>query len=97
VSRRTLEPSATFAVPESVHSREVGGETVILDTVGGTYYGLDEVGTRIWDLVRDGRSVEAVETVLLDEYEVEPDDLHRDLERLLDELLDQGLLVSAAT
>jgi hypothetical protein len=97
VSRRTLEPSATFAVPESVLSREVGGETVILDTVGGTYYGLDEVGTRIWDLVRDGRSVEAVETVLLDEYEVEPDDLHRDLERLLDELLDQGLLVSAAT
>lgn len=96
MSGRSLDPSATFTVPESVLSREVAGETVILDTAGGTYFGLDEVGTRIWELLRDGRTVGETETALLEQYEVEPAELRRDLERLVRELLEQGLLRAAA-
>lgn len=91
-----LDPSATFRVSDSVLSREVADETVILDTAGGTYYGLDEVGTRIWELLRDGRSLGEVETVLLGEYEVEADELALDLERLVGEFLEQGLLLPVA-
>lgn len=96
MTARPLDPSATFAITDTVLSRVVGGETVILDTAGGTYFGLDEVGTRIWELLREGRSLGEAETALLAEYEVERDDLHRDLQGLVEELLEQGLLVLAA-
>ncbi|WP_158290240.1 PqqD family protein [Ramlibacter sp. WS9] len=79
-------------IPPEVMARQVGDETVILDLASGNYFGLDPVGARIWQLITEGRTPAAVRDSLLAEYEVSPDDLERDLDRLLNELLSQGLL-----
>lgn len=67
-------------------SANMGGEEVILDLTAGIYYGLDEVGARIWSLIGEPRSVASILDAILSEYEVEPDRCLTDLQELLESL-----------
>lgn len=73
-------------------SSDLGGEVAILDLKTGTYYGLDEVGTRIWGLIQEPADIEDLREMLLSEYEVEPGRCERDLISLLQDLADEGLV-----
>ena len=73
-------------------SSDLGGEVAILDLKAGTYYGLDEVGNRIWSLIQRPTSVGEIRYTLLNEYEVEPERCARDLISLLQSLTDEGLV-----
>src|SRR5512143_1127090 len=79
-------------VPEHVLMRELDGEAVILNLNQGQYFGLDEVGTRMWQAVTTSPTIEAGYENLLDEYEVGPDELRHDLAELLGRLVGNGLL-----
>jgi Coenzyme PQQ synthesis protein D (PqqD) len=83
--------SFVVAISDQV-STDLAGKTAILNMRNGTYYGLDEVGSRIWHLLQDGRHVGELRDVLLQEYDVEPDRCERDLLALLQQLADQGLI-----
>lgn len=82
----------TITLSPDVISQEVSGETVLLDLESENYFGLDEVGTRIWQLIRETGDLQAVYDGLLAEYEVDEQLLSRDLSRLLDELTGNGLV-----
>jgi hypothetical protein len=71
---------------------DLAGEAVVLDVSGGLYYGLNEVGARIWRLVREPIRVEAILETLVDEYEVDPATCSRDLLRVLGALQAAGLV-----
>ena len=75
-----------------VISQEVSGETVLLDLESENYFGLDEVGTRIWQLIKESGDLRAIYDTLLAEYEVEEEQLHTDLEALLEEIAGLGLV-----
>jgi hypothetical protein len=76
--------------PEVVF-RELDDEAVLLNLKTGTYFGLDPVGTRVWQLlVEDGSLARVLET-LLQEYEVEPATLEWDLLNLSRQLCEHGL------
>jgi hypothetical protein len=79
-------------ISEDVLFQEVGGETVLLDLHSEQYFGLDAVGTRIWQLLGEGAGAEAVVEVLLAEYEVERETLVADVAELLDRLAEAGLI-----
>lgn len=83
---------ATIRVPEDVLFHEVGGEAVILNVATGKYYGLDEVGTRMWCLLSEHGSLEPVVQSLLGEYDVGQERLQSDLLKLLDDLSEHGLV-----
>ncbi|MGE5155684.1 MAG: PqqD family protein [Bdellovibrio bacteriovorus] len=85
-----------ISIPPEVMARTVGDEAVILDLASGTYYGLDPVGARIWELLGEGKTLGEVCDRLLEEYEVTREELERDTLRLAQELLDQGLIAIAA-
>ena len=72
--------------------RELEGESVILDLHSESYFGLDQIGTRMWQAVTAADSIQAAFDVLLEEYEVEADTLRTDLSELLDTLLARGLI-----
>lgn len=73
-------------------SRQVDGEIVLLDLVSGTYFGLDRVGARMWQLVEAEQGTLAdVCDILGQEYEVSRDVLERDVLALAQQLIDQGL------
>jgi hypothetical protein len=73
-------------------SSDLGGETVILDMSAGIYYGLDRVGTRIWELLKIPRTVSDICARLLDEYEVDAERCERAVLALLGELSRAGLI-----
>ena len=85
------ENSTIVAVNHQVSS-DLGGEVAILDLDAGMYYGMDEVGARIWELVQEPRLVEEIQAVILDEYEVDPATGKRDVLVLLQQLTDKGLV-----
>lgn len=64
----------------------VGDETVILQLKNGAYFGLDAVGTRIWELLKEGHDPAAICATMGQEYDVAPDVLEADVRRLLAEL-----------
>jgi len=71
--------------------QEIGGEGVILDLASSTYFGLDEVGVRLWQMLQADPSLQAACETLLSEYEVEPTQLEQDLIKLVAQLGEAGL------
>lgn len=79
-------------VPHDVLVSGLQQESVLLNLVSERYFGLDDVGTRMFSVLSSSDSVEAAWQVLLEEYEVEPEELKADLISLTDSLIQQGLL-----
>ncbi len=79
-------------IPTQVMARQVGDETVILDLASGTYYGLDPVGARIWQLMAEGQTLAQVRDVILAEYEVTRENLEHDVLALVQTLLERQLV-----
>ncbi len=74
--------------------RVLGDEVVILNLSTGIYFGLDSVGTRIWQLVSEHGSTEKVLEALWAEYEVEESKLRQDFDILIRQLKEKGLLTT---
>lgn len=83
----------TAEVPAQVMTREMGDESVILDLASGTYFSLNPMGTRFWQLAREGRSLAQMCELIGGEYEVGRAQLETDLRHLAGELVGRGLLV----
>jgi len=80
-----------FIISREALFRDLDGEAVILDLDAGTYFGLNAVGARMWQLLERHGQLRAVFEELRDEYEVAPDDLERDLLALVARLAEVGL------
>jgi hypothetical protein len=88
-----ISSSATrLSVPSDVLVQELEGESVLLNLNSGRYFGLDEVGTRMWQVLTTAGSIEAAHEMLVNEYDVEPERLRHDLELLVEKLAGHGLL-----
>jgi hypothetical protein len=85
-------PDMKIEISPEVLFQEVSGETVLLDLDSEQYFGLDAVGTRVWQLIGAGATAEAVVDTLLAEYEVERDTLEADVDELLGRLAEAGLI-----
>jgi hypothetical protein len=79
-------------VPSHVLVRVLDKESVLLNIETERYFGLDETGTRMWQLVTAAPKVEVAYQQLLDEYDVEPELLRENLTDLLGRLVENGLL-----
>lgn len=73
-------------------SCSLGDESAILNMKNSVYYTMDPVGTRIWDLLQQPRSVREVCDTMLDEFEVERERCERDLLDLLERMKGEGLI-----
>ncbi len=78
-------------IPDDVLVSELDGESVLLNLRSESYFGLDEMGTRIWKLLKS-ESIQRVYDALLADYDVDPEMLRVDLSELLDNLVQQGLV-----
>ena len=89
---RTLSGRSTVVAAREQVSCDLSGEAAILNLKNGVYYGLDPVGARIWNLIQEPRTVDAVREALLAEYDVDPEPCERDLMTLLHKLMSEGLI-----
>lgn len=70
----------------------VGEELVILNLEDGTYYGLDAVGTRIWELLKQDHAPRAICARLSQEFEVSLDVIEADTRAFLSDLMENALV-----
>jgi hypothetical protein len=89
---RSVSLDNTFIRSKNTMFRELDGEAVILDLDSGTYFGLNAVGTRIWQLIEQHGRLKAVLGALCQEYDAAPDQLERDLLELVARLAKAGLV-----
>ena len=88
----TISFSDRVKVPDDVLISTLQSESVILNLNSESYFGLDEVGTRILSLLSTSNSIQAAYDRLLDEYAVEPEVLRKDLTFLIEQLAEQGVV-----
>jgi hypothetical protein len=93
VSPMAIDLDTVLRVPDSVLFQQVSDESVLLDMDSEQYFGLDEVGTRIWQLIVEDGRLGDVHVAMLDEYDVDPQVLERDLLDLVGTLAQKGLVV----
>lgn len=84
-----------FTRSPDVVSRVLDGQAVLLDLESSKYLGLNDVATRVWELLGEGQALGAIRAALLQEFEVPPEVLTRDLEHLVAEMLARGLIRAA--
>jgi hypothetical protein len=87
-----LDARSVVVASKDQLASEIGGETVILGLSAGRYYGVDSVGGRIWQLVQEPASVAELRERIVAEYEVEPERCEADLLRILQQMIDAGLV-----
>lgn len=83
-------------IAHNVVFRDLAGESVLLNLDSGTYFGLDAVGTRVWNLIAEHGSTSLAIDTLIAEYDVDPPRLEMDVTALIDRLLTKGLLTTDA-
>ncbi len=81
------------AIHQDAVFRELDGEAVILQLEAGMYFGLDPVGTRLWQLIEAHGQLRPVLEAALQEFDVPPDVLEQDLIELVSRLSEKELVV----
>jgi hypothetical protein len=79
-------------IPENVLYQEIKGEGVLLSLDSETYFGLDEVGNRMWTVLQSTGSIQAACDILLEEFDVDSETLQQDLQSFVLKLENYGLL-----
>ena len=70
----------------------IDGEAVMLSLKQGEYYGLDSVGTRIWELLENPVTFSSLIDNLMDEFEVSREECEADTREYLETLYKKQLL-----
>ncbi len=77
---------------ERVLTQNADGELVLLHLDKGTYFALNEVGARVWELCDGGRSVASLVGQLVEEFEAPPELIEEDVCALLNEMAADDLV-----
>jgi hypothetical protein len=89
-----MAPPRNLRISDAAVTRDLDGESVILNIESGIYFGLDEIGTRVWQLIEEMGDLESILRVMQDEYDEAPAVIRADVEALVSDLIDKRLVTS---
>jgi hypothetical protein len=78
---------------QQVFSMLPDGDVVILSLRSGVYYGLNSVAARVWNLIQKPSTVMEIVDTLVREYEIDPEQCKAEVEQLLKDLEENGLIM----
>jgi Coenzyme PQQ synthesis protein D (PqqD) len=90
--QRTLLRDSFIKVAKEQVACDLAGEAVILSLKSGQYFGLNEVGARVWNLIQEPKMVSSVLAAVLEEYDVALDQLESDVLALLEQMMANELI-----
>jgi len=88
----TLELQMQVRRVEDVLDTEINDQTVMMDIEQGSYFGLNESGTRIWGLLAEPILIGDLCDRLMEEFEVPREQCEQQVVGFLRHLLERGLL-----
>lgn len=71
---------------------EMDDDLVMMSLENNAYFGLDDIGKAIWELLETPTTIEALCDSLLDRYDVEPAQCRADVIAFLTELHNEGMV-----
>ena len=89
---RLISFADRVAIPTNVLVRFLDQESVLLNLNTERYFGLDSVGTRMWQLVTSAPTIDSAYCQLIEEFDADPETLRSDLSDLLNHLIENGLI-----
>lgn len=93
----TAPPASSMVCrAEGLLAATVGEELLMMSPAAGKYFNLNEVGTRIWELLAQPTTVEALVAALTSEYDVDTDTAREQVLEFLAALRERGLLAEGA-
>ena len=91
--KTTISTNTIISVAEEQISGDLlDGEVVILNMNDDIYYGLDQVGGRIWNLVQTPITFGEIIQILLEEFDVDYQQCSDDVIALLEDMLSKELI-----
>lgn len=75
----------------------VDGDVVVLSPVNLSYHVLDRVGARVWSMLADAMTAEALVAALVEQFDVEPDQCQADVQPFLTRMVEIGVLSEVPT
>ena len=87
-----IHRNSTIRIGREHVASDLGGETVLLSLKTARYYGLADVGARIWSLVQEPIQVSAIITTIAGEYDVTAEQCEADVMKFLEDLATNGLI-----
>ncbi len=87
-----ISSDSIVVIADSQVSCELNQETVILHFNKGAYFGLNEVGTAVWEKLQRPQPVSAIRDAIIAEYDVDRRQCEADVLRLLNRLHEEGLI-----
>ncbi len=90
-----INKKQTFHTSSDILSQDIDSETIILDMKSENYFGLNNVGSDVLEILKSGADYETLLKTLQDRYDVEPASLEKDITELLQQLLDAGIIQPA--
>lgn len=92
MSKQIISPDTIISRIMEVVAAEMDGETVMISIESGKYYGMDIIGSRIWELLETPKSVADVVRILGEEYEIKQQQCEADVLDFLKYLQKEGLV-----
>ena len=86
------QKNGKYALPEGILVQDLEAEIVMLNINTQYYHGLNEMGTCMWKLLFEHGEVEPVVAALKSEYAATEAEIRKDVNDLLQELQDRGLI-----
>ena len=81
-----------YKIASHVAWRRVEDEIVVLDLETSIYYSLNEVASRIWELIHQGKGASEISQALTKEYEVDGKRVQKDASSFVAELKKEKLI-----
>lgn len=78
--------------PHQVYTT-LGSEAVVLELQASNYFGMNDVGTAVWNFLQQPRIVSDVIEHIVNNYEVSPEQAEVEILSFLQNLVDKGLVV----
>ena len=90
---KSLDLGTRIVANTGKRSAELPGEVIFLDEKSASYWGLSEVGLRVWTLVQQPRTILQIVDTLETEYDIGRRQCERDVLELISDMAEKGLVV----
>lgn len=92
MQQASITPDSVVCRSRNQVSTEIDGEAVLLSIEMGKYYGMNKILTAIWNWLEQPTTVSEICAKVVQTYEVSDDVCRNDVEKVLAELRDEGLV-----
>jgi hypothetical protein len=90
-----LSIHTTLARNSEIISSKIDDEVIMMSIEEGKYFGLDSIGSIIWELLEESNSLKEILPQLISEFEVSEEQCQKDCMTFILDMLDKKVLIAA--